>query len=103
MKVRLADDEIRIRLAQRDVAVLVDGGVVDCVVMPGTYAVRVTTSAHERSEVMFASNGIDVTIPPSSLPDVPREFKAHTWGGDTGHPTIVIELDKQRRPRNPRR
>ena len=99
MKVRLASDEIRIRLAQNEVAVLIGGGVVDCVVMPGTYAVRLTTSAHEQSEVSFVTNGIDVTIPPSVLPDDPAHLKPHTWGGDTGHPEVTVELDKQRRPR----
>jgi hypothetical protein len=71
VKVRLANDEIRIRLAQADVVALIDGGVVDCVVMPGRYAVRLTTSAHQQSEVSFASNGIDVTIPPTSNVDHP--------------------------------
>ncbi len=99
MKIRLAEDEIRIRLAQHDIAALVDGGVVDCVVMPGAYAVRLTTSAHEQSEVSFSSNGIDVTIPPSVLPDSSGSFARHSWGGDSGHPEVVLELDKQRRPR----
>lgn len=99
MKVRLANDEIRIRLAHDDVAALIDGGVVDCVVMPGTYAVRLTTSAHEQSEVSFAANGIDVTIPPSALPEAPAYLEPHTWGGDSGHPEVTVELDKQRRPR----
>ncbi len=98
MKVRLANDEIRIRLARDEVAVLIGGGVVDCVVMPGTYAVRLTTSAHEQSEVTFATNGIDVTIPPSVLPDAPADLEPHTWGGNAGHPEVVVELDKQRRP-----
>jgi hypothetical protein len=102
MKIRLADDSIRIRLAHEDVALLADGGVVDCVVMPGTYAVRLTTSAHERSEVTFTGNGIEVTIPPSVLPEVPEDFERHTWGGDTGHPEVMVELDKQRRPRTRR-
>ena len=99
MKIRLSDDEIRIRLAHEDVEVLIGGGVVDCVVMPGTYAVRLTTSAHERSEVTFARNGIDVTVPPSALPDAPEDFETHTWGGDTGRPEVIVELDKQRRPK----
>lgn len=98
MKVRLANDEIRIRLSHKDVAVLVGGGVVDCVVMPGRYAVRLTTSAHERSEVSFGEDGIDVTIPPSALPNAPAHFEPHTWGGDAGHPAVIVELDKQRRP-----
>jgi hypothetical protein len=98
VKVRLASDEIRIRLAHDEVAVLIGGGVVDCVVMPATYAVRLTTSAHEQSEVSFATDGIDVTIPPSVLPDDPAYLKPHTWGGDTGHPEVIVELDKQRRP-----
>lgn len=102
MKVRLADDEIRLRLAQRDVATLLDGGVVDCVVMPGAYAVRLTTSAHERSEVRFSPNGIDVTIPPSVLPDVPEALESHTWRGDTDQPDLIVELDRQRRPRKRR-
>lgn len=100
MKVRLAEDEIRIRLNQDDVLRLVDGGTVDCVVMPGAYAVRMTTSAHTRSEVTFTANGIDVTIPPRVLPDDPIDFERHTWGGDAGHPKVMIELDKQRRPRS---
>lgn len=99
MKVRLADDEIRVRLDHDDIAKLIDGGVVDCVVMPGTYAVRVTTSAHERSEVTFLANGIDVTVPPDVLPDEPEAFEPHTWGGDAGHPKVIIDIDKQRRPR----
>ncbi len=99
MKIRLADDEIRIRLDHDDVLGLIGGGTVDCVVMPGSYAVRITTSAHARSEVTFASNGIDVTIPPGVLPDDPIDFEPHTWGGDAGHPRVMIELDKQRRPR----
>ncbi|MFV1970881.1 MAG: hypothetical protein ACC683_07770 [Acidimicrobiia bacterium] len=99
MKIRLSDDEIRIRLAHEDVAVLLDGGVVDCVVMPGTYVVRLTTSAHVRSEITFATNGIDVTIPPSALPDTLEDFESHSWGGDARHPNVVIELDRQRRPR----
>lgn len=99
MKVRLAADEIRLRLAQDDVVMLIGGGVVDCVVMPGSYAVRLTTSAHERSEVGFSVNGIDVTIPPSVLPDSPEYFEPHSWGGDAGHPEVIVELDKQRRPR----
>ncbi len=99
MKIRLAEDEIRIRLAHEDVAVLINGGVVDCVVMPGTYAVRLTTSVHERSEVSFVANGIDVTIPPDALPDRPDSLEPHTWGGDAGHPEVIVELDKQRRPR----
>jgi len=102
MKVRLADDEMRIRLAHDDVTALLDGGVVDCVVMPGAYAVRLTTSAHERSEVTFSRNGIDVTVPTNALPDIPETFERHTWGGDSGHPTVIIELDKQRRPRTRR-
>ena len=99
MKVRLADDEIRIRLDHGDVIRLISGGTVDCVVMPGSYAVRMTTSAHFRSEVTFSDRGIDVTIPPSVLPDDPIDFEPHAWGGDAGHPTVRIELDKQRRPR----
>lgn len=99
MKIRLADDEIRIRLAHADVEMLVDGGVIDCVVMPGTYSVRLTTSAHERSEVTFAADGIDVTIPPSALPDLSGDFEPHRWGGDAGHPEVIVDLDKQRRPR----
>ncbi|MEN8041679.1 MAG: hypothetical protein ABFR95_09270 [Actinomycetota bacterium] len=99
MKVRLADDEIRVRLDHDDIETLIDGGVVDCVVMPGTYAVRLTTSAHEQSEVTFLANGIDVTIPPDALPDDPSGFEPHTWGGDAGHPTVIIDIDKQRRPR----
>ena len=99
MKIRLAEDEIRIRLDQDDVLRLIGGGTVDCVVMPGSYAVRMTTSAHTRSEVAFTSNGIDVTIPPSALPDDPVDFEPHTWGGDAGHPEVRIELDKQRRPK----
>ena len=102
MKIRLADDEIRIRLDHDDVFRLIDGGTVDCVVMPGTYAIRVTTSAHTRSEVAFTSSGIDVTIPPSALPDDPIDFEPHMWGGDAGHPEVRIELDKQRRPRTRR-
>jgi len=99
VKIRLAEDEIRIRLNHDDVRRLMDGGAVDCVVMPGAYAVRMTTSAHTRSEVVFASNGIDVTVPPSVLPDDPVDFEPHVWGGDAGHPEVRIELDKQRRPR----
>jgi hypothetical protein len=99
VKIRLAADEIRIRLNHDDVRRLMDGGTVDCVVMPGAYAVRMTTSAHTRSEVVFASNGIDVTVPPSVLPDDPVDFEPHVWGGDAGHPEVRIELDKQRRPR----
>jgi hypothetical protein len=99
VKIRLAEDEIRIRLNHDDVRRLMDGGTVDCVVMPGAYAVRMTTSAHTRSEVVFASNGIDVTVPPSVLPDDPVNFEPHVWGGDAGHPEVRIELDKQRRPR----
>lgn len=99
MKVRLAQDEIRVRLDHDDVLRLIDGGTVDCVVMPGAYAVRMTTSAHTRSEVTFTANGIDVTIPPGVLPDDPIDFEPHTWGGDAGHPEVRIELDKQRRPR----
>ena len=99
MKIRLADDEIRVRLDHDDLFRLIDGGTVDCVVMPGAYAVRMTTSAHTRSEVAFAANGIDLTIPPSVFPDDPSEFEPHTWGGDAGHPRVMIELDKQRRPR----
>lgn len=102
MKIRLADDEIRLRLAQHDVTTLIDGGVVDCVVMPGAYAVRLTTSAHERSEVTFAANGIDVTIPPSVLPEVPGDFEPHTWGGESEQPEVIVELDRQRRPRTRR-
>ncbi len=94
----MANDEIRIRLAQDEVATLIGGGVVDCVVMPGTYAVRLTTSAHEQSEVSFVVNGIDVTIPPTVLPDEPAHLEPHTWGGDAGHPQVIVELDKQRRP-----
>lgn len=102
MKVRLAEDEIRLRLVADDVATLIDGGVVDCVVIPGAYAVRLTTSAHERSEIAFTSDGIDVTIPPSVLPEAPQDFESHTWGEDTGHPYVIVELDKQRRPRTRR-
>jgi hypothetical protein len=102
VKIRLADDEIRIRLDHDDVLRLINGGTVDCVVMPGAYAVRMTTSAHTRSEVTFASNGIDVTIPPGVLPEDPIDFEPHTWGGDAGHPQVRIELDKQRRPRTRR-
>lgn len=100
MKIRLADDEIRIRLDRDDVLRLIDGGTVDCVVMPGAYAVRMTTSAHTRSEVSFTASGIDVTIPPGVLPDDPVDFEPHTWGGDAGHPQVRIELDRQRRPRS---
>lgn len=99
MKLRLAEDEIRIRLSHDDIDELIAGRVVDCVVMPGAYAVRLTTSAHEQSEVAFMSNGIDVTIPPTVLPDTPRDFVRHSWGGDAGHPEVILELDKQRRPR----
>ena len=99
MKVRLAEDEIRIRLIPDDVMRLIDGGTVDCVVMPGTYAVRMTTSAHTRSEVSFTTNGIDVTIPPSVLPETSADFETHSWGGDAGHPEVIVELDRQRRPR----
>ena len=99
MKIRLVEDEIRIRLDQDDVLRLIGGGTVYCVVIAGSYAVRMTTSAHTRSEVVFASNGIDVTVPPSVLPDDPVDFEPHVWGGDAGHPEVRIELDKQRRPR----
>ena len=102
MKIRLSDDEIRIRLGTNEVAVLLDGGTVECVVMPGTYAVRLTTSAHERSEVSFASDGIDVTIPPGVLPGVGEDFVPHRWGGDAGPPEVTVELDRQRRPRSRR-
>jgi hypothetical protein len=99
VKVRLADDEIRIRLDHGDVERLVESGVVECVVMPGTYSVRLTTSVHERSEVTFGASGIDVTIPPSALPDPSRDFEPHRWGGDAGHPEVIVDLDKQRRPK----
>ena len=99
MKIRLSSDEIRLRLAHEDVELFSSGGVVDCVVVPGTYAVRLTTSAHERSEVSFAANGIDVIIPSSVLPDKPDSFETHSWGGDPGHPEVIVALDKQRRPR----
>jgi len=99
MKIRLAVDEIRIRLIREDVAILLDGGTIDCVVMPGAYSVRMTTSAHERSEVTFTVDGIDVTIPSSALPGQPEDFEPHSWRGDAGHPEVVVELDKQRRAR----
>ncbi len=99
MKVRLSEGEVRIRLVARDVAVLLDGGTVVCVVMPGRYVARITTSAHERSEVTFSSDGIDVTIPPRVLPEVPEEFESHVWGGDAGNPRVRVELDQHRRPR----
>lgn len=99
MKVRLSDDEIRVRLIPDDVQRLLDGGTVDCVVMPGRYAVRMTTSAHVRSEVSFTHDGIDVTLPSTALPADPADFETHRWAGDARHPEVIVELDKQRRPR----
>lgn len=99
MKVRLAENELRLRLALSDIEELIAGSVAECVVIPGLYVVRLTTLPDGGPEITFVATGIDVTIPLSALPEIPANFERFTWDGDSGSSHVVVERDKQRRPR----
>ncbi len=99
VKIRLADDEIRIRLAHADVETLVDGGCrrLRCYawylfgtsdhICPREFRGEVRVERHRCDDSSFCAA------------DLSGDFEPHRWGGDAGHPEVIVDLDKQRRPR----